>query len=116
MTLEARVREADGTPEGALVLLHGRGADELDLFPLLDYFDPERRLVAATPRAPLALPPVAIGHGRLDSVIGVEFGRAARDLLGDAGADVTYHESPVPHTIDPEFARELPSWIERRLP
>jgi phospholipase/carboxylesterase len=210
VTLEARVRDADGTPKGALVLLHGRGADELDLFPLLDYFDPERRLAAATPRAPLALPPggwhwyafravgfpdpqtfgavypaagewldsflaerglehdrlvlggfsqgavmsyalglgagrprpaalvalsgfvptvpgfeldlspplppVAIGHGTLDPVIGVEFGRAARDLLRDAGADVTYHESPVPHTIDPELARELPSWIERRLP
>jgi phospholipase/carboxylesterase len=57
MTLEARVREADGEPQGALVLLHGRGADELDLFPLLDFFDPQRRLVAATPRAPLALPP-----------------------------------------------------------
>ena len=210
MTLEARIREANGDPRGALVLLHGRGADELDLFPLLDYFDPERRLVAATPRAPLALPPggwhwyaflkvgfpdpesfgavypaaadwldsflaerglthdrlvlggfsqgavmtyalglgasrprpvalialsgfvptvpgfeldlsrplppVAIGHGTLDPVIGVEFGRAARDLLRGAGADVTYRESPIPHTIDPEFAGELPAWIADRLP
>jgi phospholipase/carboxylesterase len=209
VTLTARIREPAGAPQGALVLLHGRGADELDLFPLLDYFDPERRLVAATPRAPLALPPggrhwyvvrrigfpdpdtfgavypaaaewldsflaahavahdrlvlggfsqgavmtyalglgagrprpaalvalsgfvpsvpgfeldlspplppVAIGHGTLDPVIGVEFGRAARDLLRDAGAEVTYRESPVPHTIDPEFAAELPGWIERRL-
>jgi phospholipase/carboxylesterase len=209
VTLEARVRDADGVPQGALVLLHGRGADEQDLFPLLDYFDPQRRLVAATPRAPLSLPPggrhwyvvrrigfpdpetfgavypaaaewldafladralthdrlvlggfsqgavmtyalslgagrprpaalialsgfvptvagfeldlspplppVAIGHGTLDPVIDVEFGRAARDLLRGAGADVTYRESPIPHTIDPEFARELPGWIERRL-
>ena len=210
MTLEARVREADGEPQGALVLLHGRGADELDLFPLLDFFDPDRRLVAATPRAPLALPPggwhwyafhavgfpnaetfgavypaaaewldafladrglahdrlvlggfsqgavmtyalglgagrprpvalialsgfaptvpgfeldlspplppVAIGHGTLDQVIGVEHGRAARDLLERAGAEVTYRESPVPHTIDPGFARELPAWISGHLP
>jgi len=57
VSLEARVRPAAGEPEGALVLLHGRGADELDLFPLLDLFDPQRRFVAATPRAPLALPP-----------------------------------------------------------
>ena len=63
MSLEARVRPADGEPEGALVLLHGRGADELDLFPLLEVFDPERRLVAATPRAPLALPPGGGVHG-----------------------------------------------------
>src|SRR5205807_10458529 len=57
VSLEARIRQAAGEPEGALVLLHGRGADELDLFPLLDLFDPQRRFVAATPRAPLALPP-----------------------------------------------------------
>jgi phospholipase/carboxylesterase len=209
VTLPARVRDADGEPRGALVLLHGRGADELDLFPLLDYFDPGHRFVAATPRAPLALPPggwhwyvvreigfpdpgtfgrvypdaaawldsfladrglthsrlvlggfsqgavmtyalglgagrprpaalialsgfvptvpgfeldlspplppVAIGHGTFDPVIGVEFGRAARDLLRDTGADVTYRESPIAHTIDPEFARELPGWIDAHV-
>ena len=57
MSLVARIRPAAGTPEGALVLFHGRGADELDLYPLLDGVDPERRLVGATPRGPLALPP-----------------------------------------------------------
>ncbi len=51
------VREARGTPDGALVLLHGRGADEHDLHPLLDVLDPERRLVGLTPGAPLLLPP-----------------------------------------------------------
>jgi phospholipase/carboxylesterase len=50
-------RPAAGEPEGALVLLHGRGADERDLFPLLDALDPDRRLLGITPRAPLALPP-----------------------------------------------------------
>jgi phospholipase/carboxylesterase len=209
VTLEARVRPAAGEPEGALVLLHGRGADELDLFPLLDFFDPERRFVAATPRAPLALPPggwhwyafrqvgspdpttfyavypraaewldgflsgngvsherlvlggfsqggvmtyalglgagrprpaalfalssfvptvegfdldlgpplppVAIGHGTLDPVIPVEFGRAARELLEAAGAEVLYREYPLPHAIDPGFARQVSDWIRVRL-
>jgi len=50
-------RPAARAPEGALVLLHGRGADEADLFPLLDALDPERRLLGITPRGPLALPP-----------------------------------------------------------
>lgn len=54
--LTHRVREAAGEPEGALVLLHGRGTDEHDLMPLADALDPARRLVALTPRAPLALP------------------------------------------------------------
>src|SRR2546422_1311949 len=57
MALTARLRPAEGDPEGALVLFHGRGADENDLFPLLDALDPERRLVGATPRGPLSLPP-----------------------------------------------------------
>jgi len=209
VSLEARVRPAAGEPEGALVLLHGRGADELDLFPLLDLFDPQRRFVAATPRAPLALPPggwhwyafrevgypdpatfarvyplaatwldeflavnglsherlvlggfsqgavmtyalglgagrprpaalialsgfvptvegfdldltaplpaVAIGHGALDPVIPVEFGRAARTLLETAGADVLYREYQLPHAVDPRFARELGAWIAEHL-
>ena len=55
--LEARVREPAGDPAGALVLLHGRGADEHDLYPLLDLLDPERRLLGVTPRGPLSLPP-----------------------------------------------------------
>ena len=57
MTLEYRLRPAAGEAEGALVLFHGRGADENDLYPLLDFLDPERRLVGATPRGPLSLPP-----------------------------------------------------------
>jgi phospholipase/carboxylesterase len=51
------VREPSGEPQGALVLLHGRGADERDLVPLLDVLDPDRRLVGLTPGAPLHLPP-----------------------------------------------------------
>ena len=57
MSLQALERPAAGEPEGALVLFHGRGADEHDLFPLLDALDPERRLHGYTPRGPLALPP-----------------------------------------------------------
>src|SRR5262249_9805219 len=44
-------------PDGALVLFHGRGADQHDLLPLLDALDPERRLDGFCPRGPLALPP-----------------------------------------------------------
>ncbi len=54
--LTHRLRPADGEPQGALVLLHGRGTDEHDLLPVADALDPERRLVAVTPRAPLTIP------------------------------------------------------------
>jgi phospholipase/carboxylesterase len=203
--LEHLVRPASGRPDGALVLFHGRGADEHDLHPLLDMLDPDRRLVGATPRGPLSLPPagahwyvvrqvgfpdpatfgptfdlasrwldelaeetgvppertvlggfsqgavmahslglgagrprpagivalsgfipvvdgfepdlspplppVAIGHGTLDPVISVEFGRRAKAILDEAGADVLYRESPIPHTIDPRFLTELQGWV-----
>jgi phospholipase/carboxylesterase len=210
MSLQHLTRRAAGTPEGALVLFHGRGTDEHDLFPLLDVLDPERRLLGATARGPLSLPPggahwyavrrvgypdaetfhatypqvstwldgllaehgippertilggfsqgsvmsyalglgqrrprpagimalsgfipevegfeidfgtaaglpVAIGHGTYDPVISVEFGRDARDRLTEAGADVSYRESPMAHTIDPAFLRELPGWLRRSL-
>ena len=204
--LSHRLRPAAGEPAGALVLLHGRGADEHDLFPLLDILDPDRRLLGATARGPLSLPPggahwyavrqigypdpgtflptyerligwvdsllaehgiahdrtviggfsqgtvmsyavglgkgrptpagivalsgfiptvegfaldlksrerlpLAIGHGSLDPVIGVEWGREARDRLEAAGAAVHYSESAIGHQIDPGFLATLPGWV-----
>jgi len=194
-----RERPAAGEPEGALVLMHGRGTDENDLFPLFDMFDPERRLLGLSPRGPLSLPPggahwyavarigypdpatfgatypeltgwldatlaehgldhsqtvlggfsqggvmsyavgfgkdrpapkaivamssfiptadgleveldrgvpVAIAHGTQDPIIGVEWGRDARDRLTAAGADVLYREYPMGHTVHPDFIDE----------
>jgi phospholipase/carboxylesterase len=51
------LREPESPPAGALVLAHGRGADADDLEPLLELFDPDRRLLAILPRGPLFLPP-----------------------------------------------------------
>jgi phospholipase/carboxylesterase len=196
--LRVRVRPAEGEPAGALVLLHGRGADEHDLFGLLDLLDPERRLHGVTPGGPLSLPPggrhwyrlagiptpdgptfhasvplldallenlpvphervvlggfsqgavmswaltlgphrprpaavvalsgflprlatwpldatrlagvpVAIAHGALDPLIPADYGREARDVLDAAGADVVWLETPVPHTVDPDWIPAL---------
>lgn len=52
------LREPAGEPEGALVLNHGRGADEHDLQGLLDALDPERRLLGVTTGGPIrGIPP-----------------------------------------------------------
>jgi phospholipase/carboxylesterase len=200
VNLQVRERPAASDAAGALVLLHGRGADENDLFPLLDALDPERRLHGYTPRGPLSLPPggahwyvlggigtperetfaasfaaltelvdglpyervvlggfsqgcamayalalfrgrprpdvllamsgfvpsvegyeldlaaplprIAIVHGAFDQTIPVQWGRAARDTLEGAGANVVYREFPIEHWIDPEalpLLRELVS-------
>ena len=47
-------------------------------------------------------PRIAIVHGVFDPVIPVQWGRAARDTLEEAGADVLYRESPIEHWIDPD--------------
>ena len=205
-----RIRAARGEPQGLLVLLHGRGTSEYDLFPLLDMLDPEARLVGISPRGPISFPPggahwyvvrevgfpdpgtflptyaaltawidalpealgapegrlvlggfsqgavmsyaaalgagrpspaalialsgfvpavegfavdlssrsglpVAIGHGTFDPVIPVEFGRAASERLARAGLDVVYRESPMAHSVDPAFLRDLARWLREML-
>ena len=191
--------------------MHGRGADELDLAPLLDLLDPERRLVGLLPRGPLSLPPggahwyivreigypdaptfldtfgeastwadaaleeagveaartvfggfsqgavmsyslglaaarprpagilamsgfiprvegfeldlesraglpVSISHGTHDPVIGVEWGRDARDRLVAAAAAVRYREDPVAHQIAPGALAQARAVLETALP
>jgi phospholipase/carboxylesterase len=59
--------------------------------------------------------PVAIGHGSGDPLIGVEFGRAAGELLGQAGLAVIYREYPLAHTVDPSFLVDLRPWLRAAL-
>jgi phospholipase/carboxylesterase len=59
--------------------------------------------------------PVAIGHGTLDQVIPARFGRDAANHLQAAGLDVLYHESPIPHTIDPAFIGVLRRFIDASI-
>jgi phospholipase/carboxylesterase len=70
LTLEHLIREADGEPEGALILNHGRGTSERDLYPLLDELDPERRLVGVTPGGPLTNVPPGGRHWYLVPRVG----------------------------------------------
>jgi phospholipase/carboxylesterase len=58
LTLDHLLREPAADPEGALILNHGRGTDERDLYDLLEVLDPERRLLGITPGGPLTnIPP-----------------------------------------------------------
>src|SRR5918994_805365 len=63
-----RFRPARAEPSGALVLFHGRGADENDLWPLFDVLDPDGRLVGACPRGPVSEPPGGAHWYRLHRV------------------------------------------------
>ena len=56
MSLIYGERPASSTPDGLLILHHGRGADEHDLLGLADVLDPQRRLHVVTPGGPLQVP------------------------------------------------------------
>jgi phospholipase/carboxylesterase len=56
-------------------------------------------------------PDVFIAHGRNDPVIGVDFARAARRLLEEAGVNVEYHESDAGHTIEPASVPPAIDWL-----
>ena len=98
---ELCARTGSGTaPTAGLIALSG-------FLPTVDSF--EYDLAPPFPR-------IAIGHGTLDPVIGVEWGRQAKQLLEEAGADVLYREYPLPHTVDPSFLAELRPWLEQAIP
>ena len=65
-----RIREPAAEAAGALILNHGRGADENDLFGLLDELDPDRRLVGVTTGAPLTNVPPGGRHWYLVPRVG----------------------------------------------
>jgi phospholipase/carboxylesterase len=81
-----RLREPAAEPEGALVLNHGRGADENDLFGLLEALDPQRRLLGVTTGAPLTNVPPGGRHWYLVPRVGypdpVTFAGSYRALTG----------------------------------
>jgi phospholipase/carboxylesterase len=56
-----------------------------------------------------------VAHGDRDPVIGVEFGRAARDLLAQGGIEVAYVETPAPHAIDPTALAAATEWVGETL-
>ncbi|MGI8506526.1 MAG: alpha/beta hydrolase [Solirubrobacteraceae bacterium] len=96
--LDYELRPARGEPRGALVLLHGRGADQYDLLPLIEGLDPGRRLVAVTPRGPLSLPTTALREAG-----------GARGAHWYAAAGIP---TPDPETFRATFAT-LAAWLDR---
>ena len=56
---------------------------------------------------------VFITHGRADPVIGVEFGRAARDALSSGGLDVEFLETEAGHQIGGDALAAARAWLEQ---
>ena len=127
-----RLREPDGDPQGALILNHGRGADEHDLFGLIDELDPERRLLGVTTGAPLTDVPPGGRHWYLVPRVGypdaVTFAGSYRALtsfldelllwwaeVGDQVAFSTISGGQYTHPHGVQFGGTRPSWSRRAL-
>jgi phospholipase/carboxylesterase len=59
--------------------------------------------------------PVFIAHGRQDPIMSIDFGRAARAMLEEAGFQVEYHESDAAHFIDPDHVPSAVKWLSEQL-
>jgi phospholipase/carboxylesterase len=57
-----------------------------------------------------------IAHGSADPVIGVDFGRRARDLLEGGCLAVDYREAEFGHWIEPAHVAEAADWLSATLP
>ena len=56
-----------------------------------------------------------VAHGVDDTVIPVQYGRRAHDLLAQTQADLTYREYSIPHTISEQSISDLSDWLQKKL-
>jgi len=59
--------------------------------------------------------PFLVIHGQHDPLIPVARAREARDWLREAGADVTYHEYPMGHTVSEHSIAAMNAWLAVHL-
>lgn len=59
--------------------------------------------------------PLQVIHGQHDPLLPVPRGREARDWLRQAGADVTYHEFPMGHTVSEQSIAAMNAWLAIQL-
>jgi phospholipase/carboxylesterase len=59
--------------------------------------------------------PVLVAHGARDPLVPVALGRRAADRLRALGADVTYREYPIVHTISQPEVADIAAWLAARL-
>lgn len=93
----------------------GLGQDRPPVAGILAFSGFLPRFAGWEPR-PQGRPNVFISHGERDQVIDVSHGREAARRLQQAGLQVSYHESPAAHHIDPRVIGEAAAWLAAELP
>jgi len=100
IALHAGLRQAE--PLAALIALS-------TYLPLSDVFDGERQAASAKT-------PIFMAHGTADPVVPIARGHASRDLLKQLGADLTWHEYPMQHSVCGDEVRDIAAFLRRVLP
>lgn len=59
--------------------------------------------------------PIFQGHGLFDSMVTVDRGQHARDVLGGWGHPIEYHEYPMDHAVNADEIDDLGAWFTRVL-
>ena len=76
---------------------------------------PEMIPTDAERRSALDCFPVLMTHGRFDTVISIDKGRAAVDLLTQLPCMIEAHEFDMAHEIDKECLTVLTRWLQSRV-
>ena len=100
IALHAGLRQAE--PLAALIALS-------TYLPLSDVFDGERHAASAKT-------PIFMAHGTADPVVPIGRGHASRDLLKKLGADLTWHEYPMQHSVCGDEVGDIAAFLRRVLP
>jgi phospholipase/carboxylesterase len=58
---------------------------------------------------------VFVAHGLHDPVVPIQKARRTQELLSKTGADLTYKEYPIAHTISEESLADLSLWLQKKL-
>ena len=66
-------------------------------------------------RTQLASLSIFVAHGLHDPVIPIQKARRTQELLSKTGADLTYKEYPIQHTISEESLADLSQWLQKKL-
>ena len=72
-------------------------------------------LPRVAPPDTLAGLPILLVHGTADPVLGIEYGRAARDRLSALPVALTYREYPMGHQVTEESLADVAAWLRERL-
>ncbi|PQA41715.1 alpha/beta hydrolase [Amnimonas aquatica] len=59
--------------------------------------------------------PVFAAHGRFDDIVPVALGEQARDSVAALGADLTWHDYGMPHSVCLEEIEAIGEWLTARL-